>query len=70
MPASQIVTNELTVTGSLRMSAELPESLRFLADPGSGVEAIISHAFALHDLAAAFKVAADPGRSSKVLLRF
>ena len=70
LPASHIVTNELTVTGSLRMAAELPPSLRFLADPGSGVEAIISHEFALHDLADAFNVAADPGRSSKVLLRF
>ena len=70
VPASLIVTNELTVTGSLRMGAELPASLRFLTDPDSGVEAIISHEFALDDLADAFKVAADPGRSSKVLLRF
>jgi L-idonate 5-dehydrogenase len=70
LPASQIVTNELTVTGSLRMGAELPVSLRFLADPDSGVEAVISHEFALDDLADAFRVAADPGRSSKVLLRF
>jgi L-idonate 5-dehydrogenase len=70
VPASQIVTNELTVTGSLRMGAELPASLRFLTDPDSGVEAIISHEFALDDLAEAFNVAADPGRSSKVLLRF
>jgi L-idonate 5-dehydrogenase len=76
LPASQIVTNELTVTGSLRMAAELPASLRFLADSGSGpdsdsgVEAIISHEFALNDLADAFEVAADPSRSSKVLLRF
>ena len=70
VPASLIVTNELTVTGSLRMDAELPASLRFLADPDSAVEAVISHEFALDDLADAFNVAADPGRSSKVLLRF
>lgn len=70
LPASHIVSNELTVTGSLRMGAELPMSLRFLADPDSGVEAIVSHEFALEDLTDAFKVAADPARSSKVLLRF
>ena len=70
VPAAQIVAKELTVTGSLRMAAELPASLRFLTDPDSGVEAVISHEFALDDLAGAFEVAADPGRSSKVLLRF
>lgn len=70
IPAWLVVTNELTVTGSLRMDVEMSAALDFLADPAAPVDPVISHVFAFDDALAAFDVAADADRSSKVLLCF
>lgn len=68
-PAWRIVTGELTVTGSLRLDGELPDALRFLADPDARVDPVISHVYPLAGAGEAFEVAADADVSSKVLLR-
>lgn len=70
VPAWQAVTREITVTGSLRLDSEFPAALAFLADPGCDIDAVLTHEFPVREVAAAFDMAADPGRSSKVLLRF
>ncbi|HWC81770.1 MAG TPA: alcohol dehydrogenase catalytic domain-containing protein [Pseudonocardiaceae bacterium] len=70
LPAWLFVTHELTVTGSLRLDAEIPAALDFLADPGVDVDAIVSHVYPLRAAPAAFTVAADADTSSKVLLEF
>jgi L-idonate 5-dehydrogenase len=69
-PVWRIVTNELTVTGSLRLDVELPDALDFLADSNGTVEPVISHVYPLAQAVEAFEVAADADRSSKVLLHF
>ena len=70
VPAWLLVTRELTLTGSLRVDAEIPAALGFLADPGMEVDAIVSHVYPLRSAAEAFTMAADADLSSKVLLRF
>lgn len=67
-PAWLLPSNELTVTGSLRINEELPKALGFLAD--TAVDAIISHEFPLSRTSEAFDVAARADVSSKVVLRF
>ena len=69
VPASLVVTRELTVTGSLRL-IEIESAVAFLGDPRAVVDPIVSDVFPAGDAVAAFAVAADPGRSSKVLLDF
>lgn len=68
--AGQLVTRELTVTGSLRLDGELPAALDLLARQGASVDGVVTHVVALADAAAALAVAADPAVSSKVLLDF
>ena len=70
VPAWLTITNELTVTGSLRMDRELAPALDYLADPAAPVDAIVSHVMDHRDAEAAFALAADADRSGKVLLRF
>ncbi|HEY2521299.1 MAG TPA: zinc-binding dehydrogenase, partial [Streptosporangiaceae bacterium] len=69
VPASLVVTRELTVTGSLRL-IEIENAVAFLGDPRAVVDPIVSDVFPAGDAVEAFAVAADPGRSSKVLLDF
>jgi L-idonate 5-dehydrogenase len=69
VPASLVVTRELTLTGSLRL-IEIENAVAFLADPRAVVDPIVSDVFPAGQAAEAFAVAADPGRSSKVLLDF
>jgi L-idonate 5-dehydrogenase len=69
VPASLVVTRELTLTGSLRL-IEIENAVVFLADPDAVVDPIVSDVFPAGQAAAAFAVAADPARSSKVLLDF
>ena len=69
VPASLAVTRELTLTGSLRL-IEIERSVAFLADPRAVVDPIVSDVFSAEQAAEAFAVAADPARSSKVLLDF
>ncbi len=69
VPASLVVSRELTLTGSLRL-IEIESAVAFLADPDAVVDPIISDVFPASQAAEAFAVAADAGRSSKVLLDF
>lgn len=69
VPASLCVTRELTLTGSLRL-IEIERSVAFLADPRAVVDPIVSDVFSAEQAVEAFAVAADPARSSKVLLDF
>ena len=69
VPASLAVTRELTLTGSLRL-IEIERSVAFLADPDAVVDPIVSDVFSAEQAVEAFAVAADPARSSKVLLDF
>lgn len=70
VPASLCVAHELTMTGSLRLTSELNDAVTFLADPRAQVDPIITDVFPAGRAAEAFALAADPGRSSKVLLDF
>jgi threonine dehydrogenase-like Zn-dependent dehydrogenase len=70
VPAWLIVTNELTVTGSLRLDAEIPAVLDFLAAPDLDIDAIVTHVHRFTEATTAFAVADDVNSSSKVLLRF
>jgi L-idonate 5-dehydrogenase len=69
VPASLCVSRELTLTGSLRL-LEIERSVAFLADPRAVVDPIVTDVFPASQAAEAFAVAADPARSSKVLLDF
>src|SRR6201999_4675632 len=69
VPASLCVSRELTLTGSLRL-IEIENAVAFLADPRAVVDPIVSDVFPAGQALDAFAVAADSGRSSKVLLDF
>jgi threonine dehydrogenase-like Zn-dependent dehydrogenase len=69
VPASLCISRELTLTGSLRL-IEIERSVAFLADPRAVVDPIVTDVFPAGQAADAFAVAADPARSSKVLLDF
>ncbi len=69
VPASLVVTRELILTGSLRL-IEIENAVNFLADPRAVVDPIVCDVFPAAEAAEAFEVAADPARSSKVLLDF
>jgi L-idonate 5-dehydrogenase len=69
VPAGLVVTRELTLTGSLRL-IEIEPAVAFLADPRAVVDPIVSDVFPAGQAAEAFAMAADPARSSKVLLDF
>lgn len=67
-PAWLVPSNELTVTGCLRINGELPKALRLLNE--AAVHPVISHEFPLSRAQEAFRMAARPDESSKVVLRF
>ena len=69
VPASLCITKELALTGSLRL-IEIERAVAFLADPRAVVDPIVTDVFPADRAAEAFAVAADPARSSKVLLDF
>ncbi len=70
VPASALVSKEMTVTGSLRVDDDLRQAVDFLSGCAAPVGSIVSHVYPLDDAAQAFEVAADAARSSKVLLDF
>lgn len=70
VPVWLVVTNELTMTGSLRLHDEIPAALDFLATSDLNIDAIVTHVHRFTDAAQAFSVAGDARHSSKVLLRF
>nr|WP_238357363.1 L-idonate 5-dehydrogenase [Kribbella italica] len=69
-PLHLTVTRELTMTGSSRFYSELPDALAIIADRPDLFSPVVTAVFPLDDAEAAFHEAADPSRSSKVLLAF
>ncbi|WP_159795234.1 zinc-binding dehydrogenase [Puerhibacterium puerhi] len=67
---SLVVTRELDVRGSFRFNEELDQVLEAMADGTLVVDPVVSHELPAEQALEAFAVAADPSRSSKVLLRF
>lgn len=62
-----LIAKEATLRGAFRFDGELDEAVRLLSTHPH-FDAVISHTFALEDALEAFDVAADPSRSSKVVL--
>jgi L-idonate 5-dehydrogenase len=69
-PLHLAVTRELTVAGSSRFSSELPEALAIMAAHPQLFTPVVTAVFPFGEAEAAFHQAADPARSSKVLLAF
>jgi len=69
-PLATAIVRELRLVGSLRFAGELDLVLDALADRSLDVEGIVTHTAPAADALAAFGIAADPARSSKVLLDF
>ena len=69
-PLATAITRELRLVGSFRFGDELDEVIAALAAGSLDVTGIVTHAFRVEDAREAFRVAADPGASSKVLLDF
>jgi L-idonate 5-dehydrogenase len=62
-----LIAKEVTLRGAFRFDTELDDAVRMLtAHPE--LDAVISHTFPFAEALTAFDVAADPGRSSKVVL--
>jgi L-idonate 5-dehydrogenase len=69
-PLSTIVAHELEVVGSFRFNDEIDDVVAALADGSLETRAVVTHEFPVEDAVAAFEMAADSGRSGKVLLTF
>jgi L-idonate 5-dehydrogenase len=68
-PGNLVVTRELTVRGSFRFDKEFQDAIELLAN-GLDVADIVTHVFPVESAVEAFKVAADRGLASKVLIEF
>lgn len=64
------IARELELVGSFRFVDEIDHVLAALTDGSLVVDPVVTHEFAAADAAEAFRVAADPAASGKVLLRF
>jgi len=67
LPIVQLQSKEITLVGSQRFDVELEEALVILAEHPA-LEQIITDVFDLDHVHDAFAVAADPSRSSKVMI--
>lgn len=67
VPMALVVSREISVRGSFRFDTEIVEAVRMLAD-GLPVRHVISHVLDVDAASSALELAADPGRSCKVLL--
>jgi L-idonate 5-dehydrogenase len=70
IPIASAITRELHLVGSFRFNDEIDHVLAAMADGSLPVSPIITHVFPLDDALHVLSVAADPARSSKVLLAF
>jgi len=68
--ANALITREIRLVGSFRFDTELDVVLGALADGTLAVDPVVSAALPVEKALDAFAVAADPGRSCKVLLDF
>lgn len=70
VPLHLAVTRELTVVGSSRFYSEMPTALSIIRAHAERFSPIVTAVFGLDAAEDAFHEAADPSRSSKVLLAF
>jgi L-idonate 5-dehydrogenase len=70
VPISLAITRELDMVGSFRFNDEIDDVIAALADGSLDVSSVITTEFPAGQALAAFTLAADASRSSKVLLRF
>ncbi|WCM55082.1 zinc-binding dehydrogenase [Microbacterium sp. EF45047] len=70
VPMAMAITRELTLLGSFRFGAEFADVIAALADGSLDVSGIVTQELGVDQALEAFEVAADPSRSSKVLLAF
>ncbi len=69
VPMSLAITRELELVGSFRFNDEMDEVITALADGSLDVEAVITAENTAENSLAAFELAKDASRSSKVVLR-
>jgi L-idonate 5-dehydrogenase len=67
-PLHRTVNREIVSTGSSRFDGELAASVAALHSGALPVDPVVTHVVGLADAEAAFRLAADPATSSKVLL--
>jgi L-idonate 5-dehydrogenase len=70
VPVSLAITRELEMVGSFRFNDEIDDVIAALADGSLDVSSVITAEFPADEALAAFALAADASRSSKVVLRF
>lgn len=70
VPVSLAITRELELVGSFRFNDEIDDVLAALADRSLDVSSVITAEFSAREALAAFALAADASRSSKVMLAF
>lgn len=70
VPISLAITRELEMVGSFRFNDEIDEVIAALADGSLDASSVITAEFPADEALAAFALAADASRSSKVVLRF
>ena len=70
VPVALAIARELELVGSFRFNDEIDVVLAALADGSLRVDPVVTHELPAADAVAAFDLARDPARSSKVLLRF
>lgn len=70
VPMATAITRELTLAGSFRFDTEIGPVIDALADGSLDVGPVLTDDFDAEDALEALACAADPARSSKVLLRF
>jgi 2-desacetyl-2-hydroxyethyl bacteriochlorophyllide A dehydrogenase len=66
---SILQVKELELIGTLCYPTEFAQALELLASGAFDPESMISHRFSLDDVAQAYKTAADPQRSAKVIIK-
>lgn len=69
-PVSLAIARELDLRGSFRFADEIDDVVAALEDGSLYVEPVITHEYDVSQFLAAFDMAANPAKSSKVLLTF
>ena len=70
VPLALAISRELELVGAFRFNDEIDEVIAALATGELDIAPVVTHEYDLVDALAAFAVARDASRSSKVLLRF
>lgn len=63
-----VMAKEITLSGALGYPQELPEAIDILTSGEINIAPFVSHRFAADDILAAFAIASDPNKATKVLV--